>query len=186
VQFGDRIAALENSEGLYHLYNHPHWIKFMELACVARTTDGISRLREWASSHPQILPLLHRFDQCTKNYGGLTIDPFLFVPPSRLMYKKKFTKVESSPDKAATSTRSTGHLKAASTLCQRNPRLGATASQPLQSGTFQHRSFTVHPCQILRSDCRRQPPPVPTTLVVDPTVPTEQVESAVSFRYGPG
>jgi hypothetical protein len=83
AQFGDRNAALENSEGLYHLYNHPHWMKFMELVCVARTTDGISRLREWACSHPQVLPLLHRFDQCTKNYG---------VPPSRLMYKKNCEK----------------------------------------------------------------------------------------------
>jgi hypothetical protein len=91
VQFGDRIAALENSEGLYQLYNHPHWIKFMELVCVARTTNGISRLREWACSHPQLLPLLHRFDQCTRKYG-LTIDPFLFVPPSRLMYKKNCEK----------------------------------------------------------------------------------------------
>jgi hypothetical protein len=91
VQFSDRIAALESSEGFYHLYNHPHWIKFMELVCVARTTNGISRLREWACSHPQLLPLLHRFDQCTRNYG-LTVDPFLFVPPSRLMYKKNCEK----------------------------------------------------------------------------------------------
>jgi hypothetical protein len=91
VQFGDRIAALENSEGLSYLYHHPHWIKFMELVCVARTTNGISRLRDWACSHPQLFPLLHRFDQCTRKYG-LTIDPFLFVPPSRLMYKKNCEK----------------------------------------------------------------------------------------------
>lgn len=82
-----RLRALQDSEELCLIYNHPHWIKLMELVKAAQTGAKLRKLREWTCKHSQLGPLLIRFDQCAKMFG-LTIDPFVFVPPSRLQYKQ--------------------------------------------------------------------------------------------------
>lgn len=87
VELERRIALLEDSPELCNIYNHPHWVKFMELVKAAKTPAARQKLRDWSRSHHQIAPLLDRFHRCTRNFG-LTFDVCTFVPPSRLLYQQ--------------------------------------------------------------------------------------------------
>lgn len=78
-----RMSALENSKELYDIYQHPQWIKLMQLVKNAKSSYALHRLRVWVATHHQLAPIVAWFTSCTRKYG-FTFDAFTCTPNSLL------------------------------------------------------------------------------------------------------